>query len=128
MIVLDGPAFFAVLLGEPASDQCRAALEEADQLLLSAGSLTEALVAAAGKGCLEQMRGFLAALDPTIVPVTEDRARAAAEAYTRYGKGFHRAALNFGDSFAYALAKEHDCPLLFVGNDFAQTDVKRAIG
>ena len=63
-----------------------------------------------------------------VVPLTEERALAAALGYVRWGKGFHPAALNFGDCFAYALAKEHDCPLLFVGDDFTKTDVKPAIG
>ncbi|HZF96553.1 MAG TPA: type II toxin-antitoxin system VapC family toxin [Allosphingosinicella sp.] len=66
-------------------------------------------------------------LDPEVVPLTEERARAAAEAYRTWGEGFHPAKLNFGDSFAYALAKEHDCPLLFIGNDFSKTDVKIAL-
>ena len=63
-----------------------------------------------------------------VVSVTEERAKAAAEGYKRYGKRWHAAGLNFGDCFAYALAGEQDCPLLFVGADFAKTGVKRAIG
>lgn len=50
------------------------------------------------------------------------------KAYRQWGKGFHPAGLNFGDCFAYALAKERDLPLLFVGNDFARTDIRPAIG
>ncbi len=60
-----------------------------------------------------------------IVPVTLDQARLAAGAYERYGKGRHAAALNFGDCFAYALAKVRGEPLLFKGTDFGRTDVLR---
>ena len=62
-----------------------------------------------------------------IVPVTESSAKRAAAAYARWGKGFHRAKLNFGDCFAYELAIDNACPLLFVGDDFSQTDVVSAL-
>lgn len=128
IIVLEGSALFAVLLDEEKADVCQAALEEADELLLSAGSLTELLIVAAGKDVFDEMRGFLSALGPNIIDVTAERARAAADAYRRWGKGFHPAKLNFGDCFAYALAQEYGCSLLFVGNDFARTDVVGALG
>ena len=127
MIVLDGSALFAVLLGEPDGAKCRSIMEREQALLLSAGSLTELLIVAAGKKVLDRMQAFIASLQPTIIPLTEPRARAAADAYRRWGKGFHAAALNLGDSFAYALAIEHRCPLLYVGNDFAKTDVASAL-
>lgn len=127
MIVLDGSALFAILLGEAEAHRCAQVLEQADPLLLSAGSLAELLIAAAGKDVLDEMQRLVAGLDPAVVPLTEPRARAAAEAYRKWGKGFHRAKLNLGDSFAYALAREHDCPLLFVGDDFAKTDIASAL-
>jgi ribonuclease VapC len=126
MIVLDGSALFAILLDEPEARRCEAAIERADTLLLSAGTLAELLIVAAAKDVLDDMREFVEALRPTIVNVTAERARAAADAYAQWGRGFHPAKLNFGDCFAYALAKEHDCPLLFVGDDFARTDVAAA--
>jgi len=52
----------------------------------------------------------------------------AAEAYGHWGKGFHEAALNYGDCFSYVVAKANDCPLLYVGDDFAQTDIRSALG
>ena len=128
MIALDGSALFAVLLDEPEASACVGAIADAGELLLSAGSLTELLIVAAGKEVLDPMQDLIRGLKPTVVPVTEQRARAAAEAYRVWGKGFHTAKLNFGDCFAYALAKEHDCPLLFVGRDFALTDVQPALG
>ena len=127
MIVLDGSALFAILLGEPDAESCEAAIEHAETLLLSAGSLAEILIVASGKGVLDLMRAFIDALDPTIVDLTAERARASAQADGVYGKGFHPAALNLGDSFAYALAKEHGCPLLYIGNDFARTDIISAL-
>lgn len=127
MIALDGSALFAILLGEQDGPRCRRVLDEADALIMSAASLTELFVVASGKNAYDEMQAFVAALQPTIIPLTEPRARAAAEAYRRWGKNFHPARLNLGDSFAYALAMEHACPLLFVGNDFAQTDVVPAL-
>lgn len=127
MIVLDGSALFAVLLGEQQGSACRDMMEREDDLLLSAGSLAELLIVAAGKNVLDVMEPFLAELQPTIVPLTEPRARAAAAAYRQWGKGFHPAGLNIGDSFAYALATENDCPLLYVGDDFRKTDIVSAL-
>jgi ribonuclease VapC len=59
-----------------------------------------------------------------MVPVTAVAARRIAVIYRRWGKGFHPAGLNFGDCFAYDLAKEQDCPLLSVGQDFSRTDLR----
>jgi ribonuclease VapC len=59
-----------------------------------------------------------------LIKVTEADAILAAEAYDRWGRGVHPAAWNYGDCFAYVLAKQRSCPLLFVGNDFSQTDVQ----
>jgi ribonuclease VapC len=58
------------------------------------------------------------------VPVTAASARRIAEAYERWGKGVHLAGLNLGDCFAYVVAKEYSCPLLFVGEDFSKTDIE----
>ena len=63
----------------------------------------------------------------SIVPFDPSQLKAAREAFRRFGKGRHRAALNLGDCFSYALAKTFDAPLLFKGNDFALTDLKRAL-
>lgn len=63
----------------------------------------------------------------TSAPVAPMDADTVADAYDRWGKGVHPAGLNFGDCFAYALAKSQNCPLLFVGDDFAQTDVESAL-
>jgi ribonuclease VapC len=62
-----------------------------------------------------------------VVPVSLQQVRLARDAYRRFGRGNHAAGLNFGNCFAYALAKERDLPLLFKGSDFARTDVRPAM-
>ena len=94
---------------------------------MSAGTLAEALIVAGRRGVDTQMNALLAQLELEIVKVSAVDAREMAEGYSRWGKGVHPARLNLGDCFAYALAKERNLPLLFVGNDFAQTDVKPAL-
>lgn len=69
------------------------------------------------------MVALLDTLDLDIIPVDAAFAASVADAYDRFGRGVHPAGLNFGDCFAYALAKTRGAPLLFVGDDFAQTDI-----
>jgi ribonuclease VapC len=126
LIVIDSSALFAIILEEPENVRCSEAIESADKLLMSAATLTECLVVASGKNLFNEMAAFLNALDLTVVPLSEQRAFDAGNSHRRWGKGRHPAKLNYGDSFAYALAKEFDYPLLFVGNDFALTDVEAA--
>ena len=95
---------------------------------MSAGTLAEALIVAAGRGITQQMSDVVEQSRMEIVPVTAATARRIGAIYIRFGKGFHPAGLNYGDCFAYELAMQRDCPLLFVGEDFARTDVKRATG
>ena len=128
MIVVDTSAIIAMAQEEQDADRCATALLSADRLLMSAGTMLELLVVAAGRRIEAQAESLLDGLDLEIVPVTKASARASAEAYRRWGKGCHPAALNFGDCFAYALARDRDCPLLFVGNDFARTDVRAGAG
>lgn len=70
---------------------------------------------------------LMSLIEAEIVPVTAETARVAREAYAAYGKGNHPAKLNFGDCFAYALAKQTGEPLLFKGDDFARTDIVSAV-
>jgi ribonuclease VapC len=64
---------------------------------------------------------------PEIVTVTPASARRITEAYQRWGRGLHPAALNFGDCFAYEVAREHACRLLYVGDDFEKTDIEAVL-
>jgi ribonuclease VapC len=91
---------------------------------MSAATLTEVLIVSGRRGLANEVSSLLTRLAVTVVPIFEADARRAAEAYALWGKGMHPAGLNFGDCFAYALAKERGCPLLYVGNDFAQTDIQ----
>ena len=126
MIAVDTSALIAILLSEPLADACDAALKNDERLMISAGTLTEALIVAGGRGVREEMERLVDGLNFEVVPVTRDTARRAAVAHARWGKGAKSAGLNFGDCFAYVVAKENNCPLLYVGRDFAKTDVKRA--
>ncbi len=126
MIAVDTSALMAILLHEPGSDGLRAVLE-ADAVLISAGTLAEALIVAQGRNLGAEMWDLVEALGFEVPPFTAAAARKMAEAYARWGKGFDRAGLNLGDCFAYVMAQEHGCPLLYVGADFGKTDVVAAI-
>ena len=125
---VDSSALIAIALNEPDAERCMLALHGPDRAAISAATITDTLIVAIGRDCELQMQAIFDGFGLLIEPVTAVRARHAAEAYRRYGKGWHAAALNFGDTFAYALAKEHDCPLLYIGADFARTDVASALG
>ncbi|KPF71631.1 twitching motility protein PilT [Bosea sp. AAP35] len=127
MIVLDTSALLAILLREPVAERCQALLESSDQVLMSAGTLAEALLVAQHRGVGEAMDHLLTGLDVEIIPVDEAEAKRVAQAYARWGRDRHAANLNFGDCFASAVARRHDCPLLFVGNDFGQTDIASTV-
>jgi ribonuclease VapC len=124
MIAVDTSALMAVVLGEAEADACIAALEIEDDILISAATIAEALIVAARRNVGDEMAKLIDGLGFNAVAVTPAAARRVALAYARWGKGVHAAGLNFGDCFAYELAREHDCPLLYVGGDFAKTDVK----
>ena len=126
MIVVDSSALIAIAQNEPEAERLMHTLHDAKRLIISAATLTETLIVAMGRECEPQIAAIFEPLAFEIGVVTEARAEAAADAYRLYGKGRHKAGLNFGDSFAYALAKELECPLLFVGNDFAATDITPA--
>ncbi|MBT9445593.1 MAG: type II toxin-antitoxin system VapC family toxin [Hyphomonadaceae bacterium] len=126
MIVVDTSALMAVLLREPEAGGCITALDTADDIVISAATLAEALVVSRLRSTGVEMEQLIEALGCEVAPVTEAVAQRVARAYQRWGKGVHPAALNFGDCFAYALAEEHACPLLYVGGDFARTDIRSA--
>lgn len=127
MIAIDTSALMAVLLREEKADACLAVLEETDELLMSAGTLAEALIVAGRRNVAGEIAALVDGLAIAVVAVTPATARRVADAYARWGRGYHPAGLNFGDCFAYDVAKEHDCPLLFVGEDFSRTDVRPAL-
>jgi ribonuclease VapC len=119
MIAVDTSALMAILLNESEANACAAALEAEDRLLISA---------AGWRNVGEEAAQLIDGLGFEIVSVTPASARRVAGAYEKWGKGLHPASLNFGDCFAYEMAKEHDCALLYVGEDFSQTDIEAALG
>lgn len=128
MIVVDTSALLAIVLNEPEAEAIMAALEVEDRLLISAGTIAEALIVGGRRGVGEEVAELIDGLGLEVVGVTSASARRISEAYRIWGKGVHPAALNFGDCFAYELAKEHACPLLYVADDFARTDIEAALG
>lgn len=127
MIAVDTSAIMTVLLAEPHAPACMRALEAEPELLMSAGTMAEIYVVASGRKIMAEAAEIIRRMEIEVVPVTAAAARQVGEAYTLWGKGMHPAGLNFGDCFAYVLAKERNCPLLYVGNDFARTDVRSAL-
>lgn len=122
MIVIDTSALMTILLDEPKADACASALETDEPLLISAGTLAEAMIAQR-RDRSRELEMLIEGLGAEIKPVTPRSAHGVSEAYRIWGKGVHPAGLNFGDCFAYELAKTEGCRLLYVGNDFSQTDI-----
>jgi ribonuclease VapC len=123
VIAVDTSAVVAIVLREATAEACKAALAAEDDILISAGTLAELLVVAVGRGIAAEVTEFLDQFEFNIIPLTAAGAQRIGDAYQRWGRGLHAAALNFGDCFAYALAKEQGCRLLYVGDDFAKTDI-----
>ena len=127
MIVVDTSALMAIVKRESAYESCSAVLEAETEILVSSGTLAEALIVAERRDLGLQVVALVEDLGIEIVSVTTAAARRVAAAYAQWGKGVHPASLNFGDCFAYALARERNCPLLYVGNDFVKTDIESAL-
>jgi len=127
VIAVDTSALMAVLLGEAQADECASVLESAGSLLISSGTLAEALIVAARRNLGVEMAMLIDGLGFEIASVTPAAARRIALAYETWGRGLHPAGLNFGDCFAYEVAKENACPLLYVGEDFSRTDIESAL-
>jgi len=126
-LIVDTSALVAIAKGEPEAKRCIQRLEEFGRNRISAANLFEAflvvdrLPAAGSRDIVEALWNRFAL---QVEPITEQHVRLAREANLRYGKGSgNGAGLNFGDCFAYALAKQTGEPLLFVGNDFGKTDI-----
>jgi ribonuclease VapC len=130
-MVIDTSALAAILWDEPERDRFVALIGAAPRRLISAATWVEAGIVIEGDGGEEAGRDldtFLYNASVEIVPVDAQQARAARAAYSRYGKGHHRARLNLGDCFSYALAKLTGEPLLYKGADFGLTDITSAAG
>jgi ribonuclease VapC len=128
-MIVDTSAVMAMLFGEPEAASFARAIKAAPKRRISAASWAEAALVADNRSDLAaaEFNAFMERLDLEVMPFTLDQARRARDAHRRFGKGRHPAKLNLGDCFSYALAQERGEPLLFKGDDFAQTDVKAAI-
>ena len=125
---LDSSAVVAVFLQEPGWEELQLHIDNADAIAINAANLLEAhmvLTKRTGRDALPLLEAFLLETGVEVVPFTESHWRLAARAFLRYGKGRHRAALNFGDCIAYATAKQTQMPLLYKGEHFDRTDVMR---
>jgi ribonuclease VapC len=127
VIAVDTSALMAIALGETDADACMRVLETETEVMISAGTVAEALIVAARRNVGEEMTRLIDGLGFEIVSVTSASARRIAAAYARWGRGAHPAGLNFGDCFSYEVAREHSCPSLYVGDDFSKTDLASAL-
>ena len=126
-MVIDTSAILAILLQEPAADRLMSAVEADRTRLVSAATVVEAslvLLGRYGEAGDPPLDRLLRGIGAEIVPVGEEQVALARDGALRFGRGRHPAALNFGDCFSYALSVERGEPLLFVGDDFSQTDVE----
>lgn len=130
-MIIDASALGAILLGEPDGQAFADAIEASDVRRMSAATFLEIAIVIDNRHQPKAGRRLDDVLQDAgiiIEPVTERQARIAREAYRDYGRGSgHPANLNFGDCFAYALARDLGEPLLFKGADFAHTDIRPAI-
>jgi ribonuclease VapC len=127
VIVVDTSALVAILRSEPLRAACLDALERYPSPFISAGTLVECFIVAEDKGVGGRMRSLIDALQPEIILVDQEFAYQAHMAFRQWGKGRHPAALNFGDCFSYVAAKQKRASLLFIGNDFSQTDIESVL-
>jgi ribonuclease VapC len=129
-LAVDTSAVLAVLLREPSCDEVLERLCGASQPAVAAPIRTEILLVALvklGQAGKERAQEFLERQAILTVGWDQELADASAAAFQRFGRGRHPSGLNFGDCFSYALAERLRVPLLFVGNDFSQTDLKPAL-
>lgn len=129
-LVVDTSAWLCILLNEPDASRYAEALALADTIQMSSVSYVELGIVMSsrfGVAGLERADRLLHSLNTETVPFDRSQADAALSVWQRYGKGNHPARLNFGDCCTYALAKLHNTPLLYKGNDFAQTDISSAL-
>lgn len=128
MIVVDTSVFVCIAMGEPDYPRFVEALRMAPARAMSAGSYLECAIIAqsrlGGRGALDE---WLRAETIEIAPVDHDLAALAADAFASFGRGRHPAGLNYGDCFAYALAKSRRARILYKGDDFARTDIESAL-
>jgi ribonuclease VapC len=129
-VILDSSAILAIVLREPDRFRYVDAMLEAVPRRMSVANWLEATMVVDRRGSalsISRFEDFLRDADIELIAVSVSQANIARHAWRIFGRGIHPARLNYGDCFAYALAKEAREPLLFKGNDFAQTDIEPAL-
>lgn len=129
-MILDTSALAAILFGEPEAARYTQLIHDTDRCLISAANFVELAIVIEGQigpDAGRQCDVFFRRAGILVEPVTVEQAHLARQAFLDFGKGRHAAGLNFGDCFAYALAKVTGEPLLFKGQDFSKTDIKAAV-
>jgi ribonuclease VapC len=127
VIVVDTSALMAIVMNEPPGRACKQALAAENQVFISAGTLAEALIVAARRGVRAELEALVDQLAVEVDSVSAASAARVADIHGRWGRGAGTAGLNFGDCFAYEAASARGCPLLYVGDDFAKTDITSAV-
>jgi ribonuclease VapC len=125
-MVIDSSAVIAILFDEPERRALNEKIEADQTRLVSVVSYVEAALvieSRLGEAGGRELDLLLHRAEVELTPVDPDQAEIARDAFRRYGRGRHAAALSFGDCFAYALARTTGEPLLFKGSDFSQTDI-----
>jgi ribonuclease VapC len=129
-VILDTSAILAILFKEPGFEELLPKLDLAPRRGVGSPTLLEAVMVLSSRPVSEPpvtvLTGFLEQFEVATIPFGELHWQVAAEAFQRFGKGRHPAALNYGDCFSYATARLAREPLLCVGNDFPQTDLELA--
>jgi ribonuclease VapC len=128
-MVLDASVLVAIQTGETGADDLLRKIAAAPLVLVGAPTLTETamvLVGRVGTDAVMSLEHGLRRMKVQIVPFGEEHYTAASLAFLRFGKGRHRASLNFGDCMAYAIASVSGLPLLYTGTDFSRTDIQSA--
>ncbi len=129
-MIIDSSAVLAILLREPDGRTYLRAVLNAASRRMSVSNWFEATMVADRRGnsaAADRLEAFMRETEIELMPVSVSQGLLARHAWRTFGRGVHKAKLNYGDCFAYALAKETGEPLLFKGNDFAQTDIEPAL-
>jgi ribonuclease VapC len=128
-MVIDSSALLAMHLKEPRHEECFEKISKASIVVIGAPTLLEATMVLSARTKRDARGAILRSLRQLriqVIPFTEEHFDVAADAFLRFGKGRHQAALNFGDCMSYSVASLSGLPLLYTGNDFAQTDIQSA--
>jgi ribonuclease VapC len=130
-LILDSSAVVSMIVEEPGHEQLLDVVSDAADVAIGAPTLLESemvMISRAGAAGQDLITQFMFRNQVVVIVFGDAHRRAAVEAFKRYGKGRHPAGLNYGDCMTYATARIAEHPLLFTGNDFAQTDIPAALG